>query len=83
MVCVIAIEVCFGTGCSVDDESAEFTGDKGREADLSLRRVVRSKGKRKRLSDTEPSLPSCPTAVSQVVVGSEGEPLTCPTESCT
>ena len=82
MVCVIAIEVCFGPDCSVATESAEFTGDKGREADLSWRREVRSYGKRKRLSDAEPSLPPCPTAVSQVVVGSEGEPLTYPTESC-
>ncbi len=36
MVRVIAMDVVFGTAGSVDDESAELTGDKGREADLSL-----------------------------------------------
>ncbi len=82
MVCVVVIEVCLGPGCSVAAERSEFTGDRGRETDLACRRDVRSNGKRKRLSDAEPSLPPCPTAASQVVVGSEGEPLTYPTESC-
>jgi hypothetical protein len=46
MVCVLAIEVVFGTDDSaaktfgtddsVAEESAELTGDKGRETDLSL-----------------------------------------------
>ena len=82
MVCVVVIEVCLGPDCSVAAERSEFTGDKGRETDLSCRRDVRSIGKRERLSDAELSLPPCPAAVSQTVVGSEGAPLTYPTESC-
>ena len=82
MVCVAVKEVRLGPDCSVAAERSEFTGDKGRETDLSCRRDVRSIGKRKRLSDAELLLPPCPTAVSQAVVGSEGAPLTYPTESC-
>ncbi len=82
MVCVVVIEVCLGPDCSVAADRPEFTGDKGRETDLSCRRDVRSIGKRKRLSDAELPLPPCPIAVLQAVVGSEGAPLTYPTESC-